>query len=76
MVLNQAIDWAQKTCPWKAHELHQIGGRLCLVTDVFARLDRIGEGFSLIWVARAMQPDGSSFTVSERSMPTRDDPQN
>lgn len=75
-VLQSAIAWAETVCPWKRLELHDIGGRRCLVTDVHARFLKIGQREWLIWVAEVTQPDGSTVTMSELSMPTREDPQN
>ena len=75
-VLQLAIAWAEVECPWKRLELHDIGGRRCLVTDVYARFYRIKGREWLIWVAEVTQPDGSTVVMSELSMPTREDPQN
>lgn len=75
-VLQLAIAWAETQCPWKRLEMHQIGGQLCLVTDVHARYYNITGKSWLIWVAEVTQPDGSTVTMSELSMPTREDPQN
>ncbi len=75
-VLNKVLDWAESACPWVKGDRCNVAGLSCVLVDVQAKFQRVDGKQSLIWMAVVERPDGSSFTVSELSMPTVENPQN
>ena len=74
LMLERANAWAVAACPFTEGQIDIFGGRLASVTCVRCRY--YAEDHEMIWVLDLVDVDGVEFTMSERSMPSRSNPQN
>lgn len=77
VMVSRSSAWANSACPFKEGDIQYVGGRMGVVSSVYCRLLSDGAGGRyMVWEVSLIGTDGFEFTLSERAMPTKENPQN
>ncbi len=77
VMVSRSSAWANSVCPFKKGDIRLVAGRTGIVSDVYCRLLNDSDGgYYMVWEVSLLGMDGFEFTLSERAMPTKGNPQN